>query len=73
MKDAVRLLDETLQQEKKTDEALTTLAEGAVNIGGGGVSNSHVIARESGRSSRRRRHEFTRTTVFTGSPGQAGR
>jgi hypothetical protein len=27
MEDAVRLLDETLQQEKKTDVALTTLAE----------------------------------------------
>lgn len=32
MKDAVRLLDETLQQEKKTDVALTTLAEASVNI-----------------------------------------
>jgi ferritin-like metal-binding protein YciE len=32
MKDAVRLLDETLQQEKKTDVALTTLADAAVNI-----------------------------------------
>ena len=32
MKDAVRLLDETLQQEKKTDVALTTLADSAVNI-----------------------------------------
>ncbi len=32
MKDAVRLLDETLQQEKKTDTALTSLAEGAVNL-----------------------------------------
>jgi ferritin-like metal-binding protein YciE len=32
MKDAVRLLDETLQQEKKTDQALTTLADAAVNI-----------------------------------------
>ena len=31
MKDAVRLLDETLKQEKKTDESLTTLAEGVVN------------------------------------------
>jgi ferritin-like metal-binding protein YciE len=31
MKDAVRLLDETLQQEKKTDVALTTLADGVVN------------------------------------------
>jgi ferritin-like metal-binding protein YciE len=32
MKDAVRLLDQTLQQEKKTDESLTTLAEAAVNL-----------------------------------------
>ena len=32
MKDAVRLLDETLQQEKKTDVALTTLAEASVNL-----------------------------------------
>ena len=31
MKEAVRLLDETLQQEHKTDEALTTLALGEVN------------------------------------------
>jgi ferritin-like metal-binding protein YciE len=31
MKDAVRLLDQTLQEEKKTDQALTTLAETAVN------------------------------------------
>jgi ferritin-like metal-binding protein YciE len=29
--DAVSLLDETLQEEKKTDEALTELAESAVN------------------------------------------
>src|SRR5712675_1234594 len=32
MKDAVRLLDETLQEEKKTDETLTSLAEAAVNL-----------------------------------------
>ena len=32
MKEAVRLLDETLQQEKKTDVALTTLAEASVNM-----------------------------------------
>src|SRR5882757_4016076 len=32
MKDAARLLDETLQEEKKTDESLTTLAEAAVNL-----------------------------------------
>jgi ferritin-like metal-binding protein YciE len=32
IKDAVRLLDETLQEEKKTDETLTSLAEGAVNL-----------------------------------------
>ncbi len=31
MKDAAKLLDETLQQEKKTDTALTALAEGSVN------------------------------------------
>jgi ferritin-like metal-binding protein YciE len=32
MKDAVCLLDETLQEEKKTDEALTSLAEASVNL-----------------------------------------
>ena len=32
IKDAVRLLDETLQEEKKTDESLTSLAEAAVNL-----------------------------------------
>jgi len=32
MKDAVKLLDQTLQEEKKTDLALTSLAEAAVNI-----------------------------------------
>jgi ferritin-like metal-binding protein YciE len=32
MKDAVRLLDQTLQEEKKTDEKLTSLAEAAVNL-----------------------------------------
>ena len=32
MKEAVRLLDETLQEEKKTDEALTSLAEASVNL-----------------------------------------
>jgi ferritin-like metal-binding protein YciE len=32
MKDAVRLLDETLQQEKKTDQALTSLADAVVNV-----------------------------------------
>lgn len=32
MKDAARLLDQTLQQEKKTDASLTTLAEASVNI-----------------------------------------
>jgi ferritin-like metal-binding protein YciE len=32
MKDAARLLDQTLQQEKKTDETLTTLAEAEVNL-----------------------------------------
>ena len=32
MKDAVRLLDETLQEEKKTDESLTSLAEATVNL-----------------------------------------
>src|SRR5229473_3466207 len=32
MKDAVRLLDETLQQERKTDESLTSLAEASVNL-----------------------------------------
>ena len=31
LKDAVRLLDQTLQEEKKTDELLTELAETAVN------------------------------------------
>jgi ferritin-like metal-binding protein YciE len=32
MKDAVRLLDQTLQEEKKTDENLTSLAESSVNV-----------------------------------------
>src|SRR5450759_4531334 len=32
MKDAVRLLDQNLQQERKTDESLTSLAEAAVNL-----------------------------------------
>ncbi|MDB5568674.1 MAG: hypothetical protein JWP84_5240 [Tardiphaga sp.] len=32
MKDAANLLDETLKQEKKTDESLTVLAESAVNL-----------------------------------------
>jgi ferritin-like metal-binding protein YciE len=32
LKDAVRLLDQTLQEEKKTDENLTSLAEAAVNV-----------------------------------------
>ena len=32
MKDAVRLLDQTLQEEKKTDESLTVLAKDAVNL-----------------------------------------
>jgi ferritin-like metal-binding protein YciE len=32
LKDAVRLLDETLKEEKKTDESLTSLAEAAVNL-----------------------------------------
>ena len=31
MTDAVRLLDETLTEEKKTDDALTKLADTAVN------------------------------------------
>jgi len=32
MKDAVRLLDQTLQEEKKTDEALTSIGEASVNV-----------------------------------------
>jgi ferritin-like metal-binding protein YciE len=32
MKDAVQLLDATLQEEKKTDETLTSLAEATVNV-----------------------------------------
>jgi ferritin-like metal-binding protein YciE len=32
MREAARLLDQTLQQEKKTDVSLTTLAEAAVNL-----------------------------------------
>ena len=31
LRDAVRLLDATLQEEKKTDQALTAIAEGVVN------------------------------------------
>jgi ferritin-like metal-binding protein YciE len=32
MKEAAKLLDETLKQEKATDETLTTLAESAINL-----------------------------------------
>ena len=32
MKDAARLLDQTLQEEKNTDQSLTALAEAAVNL-----------------------------------------
>jgi ferritin-like metal-binding protein YciE len=32
MKDAAKLLDETLNEEKKTDESLSTLAKSAVNL-----------------------------------------
>jgi ferritin-like metal-binding protein YciE len=32
MKDAARLLDETLQEEKRTDVSLTTIAEASVNL-----------------------------------------
>src|SRR3954453_1121853 len=32
LKDAVRLLDQTLQEEKKTDESLTSIAEASVNV-----------------------------------------
>jgi ferritin-like metal-binding protein YciE len=32
VKDAVRLLDQTLQEEKKTDQSLTSLAEASVNL-----------------------------------------
>jgi ferritin-like metal-binding protein YciE len=32
MKRAVKLLEQTLQEEKKTDELLTQLAEAAVNL-----------------------------------------
>src|SRR6266403_5303435 len=32
MQEAVRLLDETLQEEKKTDETMTSLAEASVNL-----------------------------------------
>jgi ferritin-like metal-binding protein YciE len=32
LKDAVRLLDETLQEEKNTDQTLTSLADAAVNV-----------------------------------------
>jgi ferritin-like metal-binding protein YciE len=31
MSDAARLLEQTLQEEKKTDELLTQLAEAAIN------------------------------------------
>lgn len=33
MKDAVKLLDQTLIEEKKTDDTLTELADTAVNAG----------------------------------------
>src|SRR6202023_2197242 len=42
MKDAVRLLDETLQEEKKTDETLTSLAEAAVNLAAAAKSGVSV-------------------------------
>lgn len=32
MKRAVKLLEQTLQEEKKTDELLTQLTEAAVNV-----------------------------------------
>jgi ferritin-like metal-binding protein YciE len=32
IKDAARLLDQTLQEERKTDESLTSLAEAAINL-----------------------------------------
>jgi ferritin-like metal-binding protein YciE len=34
MKDAAKLLDQTLAEEKKTDETLTKIAETAVNAEG---------------------------------------
>jgi ferritin-like metal-binding protein YciE len=34
MKDAAKLLDQTLAEEKKTDETLTKIAETAVNAKG---------------------------------------
>ncbi len=37
MRDAARLLDQTLQQEKKTDESLTALADSAVNAAAEGL------------------------------------
>ena len=37
MRDAARLLDQTLQQEKKTDESLTVLADSAVNTAAEGL------------------------------------
>src|SRR6201999_2368470 len=47
-KDAVKLLDETLAEEKKTDDALSKLAVSAVNAeaaGGGGDAENHFIDR----------------------------
>jgi ferritin-like metal-binding protein YciE len=32
MKDAVKLLDQTLSEEKKTDDSLSVLAKSAVNL-----------------------------------------
>lgn len=38
MRDAVKLLDATLKEEKRTDESLTTLAETAVNAAAEGLA-----------------------------------
>ena len=45
MKDAARLLDQTLQEEKKTDASLTTLAEAAVNLAAAQAVEHYEIAR----------------------------
>lgn len=42
MRDAAKLLDQTLQQEKKTDESLTTLAEAAVNAAAEGMESAQA-------------------------------
>jgi rubrerythrin len=60
MTEAAELLDETLEEEKKTDEALTEIAEQAVNA-------------EADRESKNKRAEFTKGAKFTMVSGAGAR